>query len=372
MAQFAAILLSRQSLRPNGQTPWVKQVVAAVAWLKKNNYGLTGSTGLQTWELLTAMAAREKLPLRLFVPLADPEEFPTECDSLTFQFDLDPELTELIPVYGSDKPPSPTSLMVRRDRLVVKQADLLVPVSVREDGGMANLLTVAKAFGRDIHRDFEIRHEERNDPLSFDFKGHPINPELKDFEESFVIHWTRGTNGPWPGERLADLYADILASSSWPRSGLATLQRIAQHQRIVASYRHMPAGTATVSFSKLSPMEAVPLMTWRSRYRQMSFEPYGIGFKEAVAESSGIRPVIYTDGTVDSAHVEDRWLRQGKGKITDWRQEKEYRIRGDFSFGGMSDKDIALFCKNPGEAEELRARFPYRVIPMFTPVTGPT
>ena len=365
MARFAAILLSRQPLRPNGQTPWVKQVVAAVTWLKVHDYGLVGSIGIQTWELITALAVREKLPVRLFVPVTDPGEFDSECDSLTYQFDLDPKLTEFVPVFGSEKAPSSVSLMTRRDRLIVKQAQLLVPVSVREDGGMSNLITVARAFGRELVTDFEIGYEDRTSPLAADFSGHPVNPELQNIKRDYIIHWTRAANGPWPDERLVDFYRAIFASTSWPRSGLETLRRVAGQKRIIASFRHMPAGVATVSFSSLSPREVIPLMTWRARYHQMSFEPYGIGFGRKAAESAGIQPVIYSENANDSGDENERWRRQTKGRVTDWRQEEEYRIRGDFSFGSVRPEDVVLFCKTPQEAELLRRELPYRVVPMF-------
>jgi len=365
MTRFAAILLSRQPLRPNGKTPWIKQVIAAVAWLKTNGYGLTGSSGVQTWELLTAMAVREKLPVRFFVPLADPDEFDSECDSLTYQFGLEPDLTEFLPVTVEKNGSTPVSLMIRRDRQIVKQAHLLLPVSVRHDGGMANLITVARAFGREINTDFRIGYEERTDPLASDFAGHPITPEILNLDREYIVHWTRATNGPWPGERLIDFYRDILTSTSWPRSGLETLRRIVGQKRLIASYFHMPAGVATVSFSALSPPEVIPLMKWRARYRQMTFEPYGIGLSRRVAETSGIRPVKYVDISDQAEDSDERWLRQTKGRVTDWRQEEEYRCRGDFSLGAVSPDEILLFCKTPQEAAILRQECPYRVISMF-------
>ncbi len=365
MTRFAAILLSRQPLRPNGQTPWIKQVIAAVAWLKKNGYGLAASAGLQTWELLTFLSAREELPVKIYVPAEDPEEFASDCDSLTYQFGLDPDFAQFSPVYGSDGDTSSTSLMIRRDRLIVKQSQLLIPVSVRSEGGMANLITVARAFGRELNTDFEVRHEQHTDPLASNFNECPINPEVHQMDRPYVVHWTRANNGPWPGERLTDFYGDILDSTSWPRSGFETLRRIVLQKRIIASYLHMPAGTATVSLSALAPSEVVPLMKWRARYRQMSFEPYGVGFSREIAEAAGIRPVAYVDAGTDPEDVDERWLRQTKGRVTDWRQEKEYRIRGDFDFGRVSKDDVVLFCRTPQEAELLRREFPFSVMPVF-------
>lgn len=366
MTQFAAILLSRQPLRPNGQTAWVKQVVAAMAWLKDNKCGLISSTGMQTWELITALASMKKLPVQVFVPLTDSHEFASECDSLIYQYELDPDLTEFVPVYGSERAPNPASLMSRRDRLIVKQADLLVPVSIREDGGMANLVSVARAFGRQITREFEIDHEDRVGSLAEVFSDYPINPELENTRYEYLVHWTRATNSPWPDERQIDFYKDVLASSAWPRSGLETLRRIVRQRRVISSFRHMPAGVATVSFSSLPPVEVIPLMKWRARYRQMSFEPYGIAISRGAAEGGGVRPVEYVEPPDDPAGGEERWRRQTRGRITDWRQEKEYRIRGDFAFGGIPPDQIVLYCKSPQEADLLRSECPYRVIPLFT------
>ncbi|MCM2272625.1 MAG: hypothetical protein NDJ18_08750, partial [candidate division Zixibacteria bacterium] len=67
MARRAAILLSRQPLRPCGATPWVRNTVAAVRSLKERDLRICGSVGMQTWELITASAALEAVPLRCYL-----------------------------------------------------------------------------------------------------------------------------------------------------------------------------------------------------------------------------------------------------------------------------------------------------------------
>ena len=73
----AAILLSRQPLRPTRTSPWVKRTVEAVEWVRENNLILISSVGMQTWELVTALVSMYSLPLRLHLPVLAGQSFST-------------------------------------------------------------------------------------------------------------------------------------------------------------------------------------------------------------------------------------------------------------------------------------------------------
>jgi hypothetical protein len=356
MSAFGAILLSRQPLRPSGASAWVKQSLRAVRWLHDRQTGLVSSIGMQTWELLTTLASDLHMPLLLVIPACSRDDFWRECDQAMTDFNLKPDLTEFLPALaGSD--PGRTDYLQERDRLVMEKADILLPLSLRLNGNMVNLLAEAESAVHKVDRQFEIGCPGRASALKYNLKGRLLNPALGEAVGKYLIHWTRATRGPWPGERKISLYRVVVQSTRWPRSAFDTLKRIASMRKIVASSRHMPDRTPTVSFSGLAPQEVVPLMRWRARYGEMSFEPYGIGIERCLAAELGIREVHYCDGR--SGHrvpADDRWCWQSRGKITDWRAEQEYRHRGDLKLDGIPPESIALFCMTATEAEELRSQ----------------
>ena len=351
--RYAAILLSRQSLRPTGLTPWVRQSVSAARWIKDTGLGLVSSLGMQTWELITALASDLKIPLRLVVSARSQEDFLHECDVAASEFNLDPFLTEFIPCPAVSA--CENSTLPSRDNLVFKMADVLVPISCRLSGNMASRLAEAERTGREIEKKFTTGYSDRSGVIKYDPTIMKLNPDLDGLQGRYLIHWTRSVSSPWPKERRITFYRDVTGSERWPRSAFDTLMRIAKARTILASGRHMPGNSPTVCLSSLAPRQVLPLMRWRARYGEMSFEPYGIGIDGAVAEKIGIREVRY-HATSQHASVpaEDRWRTQSLGKITDWTAEKEHRHLGDLSLNGIPSEALALFCMTTSEAEQLR------------------
>lgn len=351
--RYAAIMLSRQPLRPTRQTPWVAKSAEAVRWLKANGLGLISSIGLQTWELLTTLASDQAVPMRILLPCSSSEEFLAECDRVVSDFDLARSPVEFALVRnGVGRNPSHLSL--ERDRRVVETAFLLIPVSCRPRGNMSSLLGEARERGREIEDRFVIENSPATESISYSVGDQPLNPDLQAAASKYLIHWTRATSTAWPGELRAEFYRDILESEVWPRSALATLRRIVRMKSLLASGRHMPGNVPTVSFSALSPLDAVPLMRWRARYREMSFEPYGIGLERSLAESLGLHDVKYFDsGDEVTGLEEDRWKWQSSGRITKWRAEREYRCKGDLDLHSVPAKSMALFCRTAEEAQQL-------------------
>jgi len=354
MSGFGAILLSRQPLRPTGASAWVKQSLRAARWLHDRQSGLVSSVGMQTWELLTTLASDLRIPILLVIPAYSRDDFRDACDQAMADFNLKLSLTEFVPALaegGADR----ASGLERRDRLVIEQADILLPLSLRTNGNMAELLTEAESTAHKVDRQFEIGCPGRTSGLKYNLSGEPLNPALDEATGEYLIHWTRGTSYPWPGERKISLYRAVIQSTRWPRSAFDTLKRIVSTRTIVASSRHMPDRTPTVSFSGLAPPEVIPLMRWRARYGEMSFEPYGIGIDRNLAAELGIREVQYCDSRGRRrVPADERWCWQSSGKITDWRAEQEYRCRGDLRLDGIPREAVALFCMTAPEAAELR------------------
>ena len=129
----------------------------------------------------------------------------------------------------------------------------------------------------------------------------------------------------------------------------------------------MPGKVATVSLSNRPPAEMAELMSWRSRYRMMSFEPYGIGIEKRAALERGSLPVIYYDRlSGDSAmnlNASDRWRTQSRGVKSDWTAEDEYRFAGDLDFSDISADNQIAICHTPGEAKEIVAKTGIKTVP---------
>ncbi len=165
-------------------------------------------------------------------------------------------------------------------------------------------------------------------------------------------------NSAWPIERLCDYYHDIINATEYPRSAFHTLINIIKSKRIAGSGRHMPANEPMVSFSSLPPVQAIDLMRWRSRYRQMSFEPYGVAIQESIAADFGVVPVRYYDGRLPSeVPVDDRWQWQSKGKLGDWQAEHEYRHRGDLLLDRIPREYLRVITRFPHEKTVIERDF---------------
>ncbi len=348
------ILLSRQPMLPSGRMGWVCKVVEAVRWVKSRKYVLYSSVGTPTWELITAVASLERVPLRLFLPVATQDEIASQIRYYLREFDLEPGLVEWEPVFKRKENAAKENLRLFRDRRIMESVDVLVPVSLRDKGYMSEALKQAK--GKEIQNAFRIPYQRRVEPIAYTLSSEEINPELQGITD-YVIHWTRTSNTAWYDERLLDYYASIITSLEYPRNGFHTLRKILSTRFIRASSKNMPGGIATVSFSGLSPLEMLPLMRWRARYRQMSFEPYGIGIEKTVAQAYGIQPVCYHTSPGKLPSRCPQWLWQSVGKRSDWRREKEYRFCGDVDLSHIPTKRLLAFCRTPEEAEHVEREF---------------
>ena len=357
-----ALLLSRQPLYPCGSTPWVRAVVDALGLVEQRNGRVLTSVGMNTWELVLAATAVRGIPLAIALPADSHESFEQACAETACRFDLADSTAEFIRVPTEACPHSGLSPRAARDRYIVRHADILLPLSVRPGGSMERLTDEAAQRGVPVEHGFSVRHTVRQRPAGYRIEAGLLTDGAREIADGdFVVHWTRSSAGPWPGEKKSTYYRAILQSSSYPRDGIATLRAILDTGRIAASARHMPGRIPTVSFSDHSPARMLPLMRWRARYREMSYEPYGIGLTAQRARELGIRPVTYGS---HSASV-PRWLHQSPGVKGDWRAERELRHRGDLSLHSLAPRDIHCFCPTSHEARLMRNRFGVQALPLL-------
>ena len=358
----AAILLSRQPRRPHGGLPWVRHTVEAITWLRKGGYHLVSSVGLQTWELVTAAGSLAGIPQTVYLPCADTASFERNRAACAAAYGLESGRDRILAIIRDGTDRKARELMARRDQTIVAAADLLLPVSVRPGGFMAR---AAETPAKQVRRDFETAYHKRATPLRYEIDPRRLHPAVDDLDTEYLFHWTRSSPGPWPTERPLDYYRDVIHSDRYPRTAFDTLANIFMTGRLCGSGRHLPKKVKAVAFSGLRPREAVPLMRWRARYGEMSFEPYAIGIERKWAESHGILPVAYYDPSAgEQPDASIRWRAQSVGRRTDWRHEEEYRHAGDLLLSEVPADKLIVLCRTGREAAVLERRINRKTLPL--------
>ena len=357
---YAAILLSRQPLRPCRLTPWVRAATRAVRWLRETNTILYTSVGIQTYEFLVYLALKETIRQKVVLPVAAGAPSDRLRKQVREQFQTDDQLVTFIP--ATERYDGVTEkLQVLRDRYIISHAGTLLPIAVRKGGNMDKLIAQREANGVRVNRQFQTVYQKRHIPMAYYLDKKALLPKIQEFDEPYLIHWTRAVNGPWPTEKRIDYYKAIAQADVYPRNAFDTLKNILSQKLIYGSSKHKARKIASVSFSSLTPRDMLPLMRWRSRYKQMYFEPYGIGVKKGDGFHCGIRPVHYYRGKTVPANIET-WLLQSVGSKGDWFKEQEFRFQGNFDMSDLPLETMICFCHTAAEAAYIRKKFQIKAI----------
>ncbi len=357
---IAAVLISRQPMRPTACTSWVRAAQQAVQWLGQRGYSVLTSEGMQTYEFVLYWCIKYQVNLIIVLCAPDMHHFILRYLWIKSQYDCYSCNLTFIPLISESK----KKLLSLRDRFIAENADLLLPVSIRNDGGMAKLLESCKGKNQVIDRRFQVPYEQRSLYLKYVVRKEKISESVKSIKGEYVIHWTRSSSYAWPGERLQSYYAAISNCNVYPRNAFFTLQNIISTKTIKASSRHMSRDVKVVSFTGHSPLYFSSLMRWRSRYKEMSFEPYGIGIEKSIAFKCGIKPVIYQKNYQKGPNNE-RWLKQTYGRSSWWPDEDEYRYQGDLDLGLFSPEQLLCFCLVEKEAELIKRKFGIRAVAFY-------
>ena len=367
MPKSAAIILSRQHLRPSLSDGWVRMLSEAVKFVKRENLTLVSSVGSNNWEIITACAALNKVPLRLVLPARESSSFEALKSKASRHFCLTDSRVKFDKINDEISSDSTSGQLANiRDESIVEQADILIPVSIRPNGNMSLLLSKSSAEGKSIVREFETEYEKKEIRLAYQIDVSTLSNEIKSLEDSYLIHWTRATNAPWPDENKLEFYKMILNSGDYRRTAYDTMCNILRGKSIIASSRNMPSNVKTVCFSGLIPKEAIRLMKWRARYCQMSFEPFGIGIERNCAIAHGVKKVRYYDlSHAKQIDGQDSWLWQSTGKKTDWRNEKEFRHKGNFDFAKIPEEKRIIFCHYKRQASLIQNQTGLRALSFY-------
>ncbi|MFC1538324.1 hypothetical protein ACFL6H_02785 [Candidatus Latescibacterota bacterium] len=322
-------------------------------YLADSEYALLCSTDPVMWDVVTGFAGKSGIEIKLIVKTVDNIDGLIEYVRLSEEYGLNPKLT--MPLFLGEHPgQQPKKSWVSRDRLAINTADIIYPVSIHPGGKLEKLLTETE-IAKKIRNDFRIpwkRNSEKNRIPSYDFSGGTVNPFP---DGNWLVHWTRSSQGKWPGEKSWMFIRDLCENSDiYVRNAKETLLNMLSEKRIRGSSWNIPGGTYAVSLTSLPASEAISLMKWRKRYVRYSFEPYGIAIKQDILEGMGAREIRYEKVSPDFSG--DRLFIQSPGEEGDWTQEKEWRLRGDIRLDEIDPKNYFAIVYDESDAVEMKKR----------------
>ncbi|SYZ74832.1 hypothetical protein TRIP_C90460 [Candidatus Zixiibacteriota bacterium] len=350
------ILNSRQTLRPFGNDAWITNTEKAVLESKERGAIILTSIGMSSWEMTLYLASRHKVRLMIYIPLAPDENADRVTKGIIEGFHLDDGLIGWRFLECDKKRSKKSNFQELRDRTMMREADLIFPVSIRSGGNLDEQLRMARANGAAVEDNFRVEYQRDHRICKISVDKNKIDPEIDMLLDDYLIHWTKSSNGPWPGETSFQFYQAIAGCEDhYARSALDTLIRIVLERKLRASSRHYRTEYPAVPFSSLKPSAAAALMRWRARYQEMTFEPYGIAIRADFAEKLSIKRVFYGHRDMyQYLDTEDRPYFQNMGIRGDWTPEKEYRHIGDLDLSKLRSDDSILIVNHAEERDRFR------------------
>lgn len=293
----------------------------------------------------------------------------------------DPNADLCVHLRGSD-PPS-------RDAVVIQAADRVDAVYVRAGGEIERGLRQRIALRKDGTTRVAIIHERpsaagdliargavgwyllrrppapgpRLDTAVGTTAGTPANDgRWIQTSGAWLVHCTRGSATPWPGETIRQYRDAILLGSARAaeRQPIDALVRILRGRRLIAA----SATTAdpVVCFSELPLIQLLSRRCYRPHLGRWDYEPYGVAIRRQAAEQAGIRRVVYGPAPQRSSLAPDERFRfQAEGTTYDWRQEQEWRAKGHVALDQFAPQDLRVFAADREESRQKLADSPWPV-----------
>ncbi|MCX7420254.1 MAG: hypothetical protein NT013_12030 [Planctomycetia bacterium] len=190
-------------------------------------------------------------------------------------------------------------------------------------------------------------------------------------EGSYLVHWTRRRFGPWPDQSTDEFMDDLLLSrADRSHSAFATLARIVNQRRLIASSSGLRGGFRVVCFSG-TPLSEFPQKRIFRRHRgRWDFELFGLCINRDWLAKQGARPVIYGDEKTrptladsDKPFWQQRHTQsRDNAAAIDWSAEAEWRVPQDLDLKQAPPDAVLLFAPNTSEAQALSAISPWPIV----------
>lgn len=341
------ILSSAQRKWPCGRDPWVRATLRAVDDSVRKGHEIVTSIGLPSWELALWRAAFHGAFLHIVCPVSPKVDRDFAASAIVEDFALDRSRVRWHWVEAERR--GRKAAWARRDEETIRVADHIRIVSVRPGGRLDALL---RGHRDKCSTEYAVTYEGRSRSPRWENRM-PLETAPA-WPAGWLVHLTRASDGPWPGETRATFYASVSHSDEYPRTALATLERIVTERRIRGSVFRSRSGVPRVCLTSADRGEVLGLVRFRARYARYSFEPYAVAIAGDAAWRLGARPVSYGR--------EDGLFAQGEGVGGHWRREQEWRIPGDVELSELGRDEVMLVTATETEAVGLREWCPWGVV----------
>jgi hypothetical protein len=344
-----AILYSRVGRNPDSLAEAVSMIGPAVAAMRRQGTVVVSSYGTIAYNLTNLAAKGHALTIVCpeVLPFMRPGRFDDFIREYEGFFHLESAL--FVSEFAPGCRLSAHKRLLSRDKMVCDLAEAIHVGSIRPGGAMRALLDMAEKRNCRIVR-YSAQAERVPDRPASQVSAtteagaenvvssHTTGPRLAsgrlgvELPSGYLVHYTRSSRGPWPGETQAEYYAAMLSSPPDAiHSAFYALKRILSEKKVRASGKLSRNSAPVVSLTECSPDDIAKLRRWRRGLARWSFEPYGVGFPKNALHQLGARPVIYgPESAYPDLGDELGYLFHihGKGDMR-WYLEREWRLRRD-------------------------------------------
>lgn len=374
---------SRKSRLVSPDEPWISALRFSLPLLLALRPMFVSSTGTLTCDLVAAYARKMQAPLLLVQPFPL-EELAGTTDSA--EKPQNPDFCSVFTCFTRAMRCSKRSRMSCRDRLMASLTDIHWILEIRSRGSLVDILSTQQessprvqwilepCHGRDSARGNQLllNRFPRSTTLIPGRSIIPENPrsalsgrpsfsilECSAGRDEFLYHYTRSCPGAWPGQEHDEYLLSLLNGDPLSaHTALDTLARIIREGKIRGSHRLVRGVQPVVSWTSVSPVLLSSIRQWNRPLMRWTFEPYGIAVSRKLLRKQGAMPSIYIkDALLGRIPAGDRFrFQRHESPGCRWKQEKEWRLRGDFLLGDISEGEGFVFVPNSEEAEGLCRR----------------
>ena len=336
------LLISRAEKFPQPDATWVLNTVAVAKQLVEHREVLVAGNDRLAYELAQWTVRQCGGPT---ITVLDRSENA-----------LPPPATHALYVWPQTTP-SDTEAPQIRDRIIAALSTHATAIHIRKSGVMAELAASLRARSIPIDECPQLdRVENAQAPQPSPAPPGAVLDESTLSAWTFLTHFTRDPEGPWPGETRDEYLRWLSAGPRAPhRHAFAALCRILKERRLRGCGRLIAGSAPMVCFTARHPRDVGAITHWRRGLQRWTFTNYALAIPRHALAAAGARAVRYVDRReLDAALPNDKkFLQLTHSGEHDWSREEEWRVAGDLDLANSNRNAIVACVARADEAAHL-------------------